>query len=527
MLKQSLKLQIISGIVLLAGLISVLLMQNKPIGDYGNYYYGARFALEGENVCTEVYDSRAFNSHVQKAGETDFFLNHCTVTPQTILFFSPFASIGSARVSKTVFALFSLALFIFAFVLFAKRYFPDPDWKAVAITAIAMLSFYYNFQQGQSWLVVTACLMLAFAKADDAPVLSGFLFAVAILLKISPLFLLFPFFLQRKVKLVVSAAAFWILITVIFAFTFNGGMETLREFYTHSLFRISAGYFSDPYSSSFQSFIVLLRKLMVADEVLNPVAILNSGERFAQFINLFFSIALLTLIAGAWNKSSSLFTKVRIILLFLLLTSGYTSSYSFVVLLPFLLVRDSDLSLVKVILYSVVFIGPPRVFDGTHPVLEEYKMWIMLTLFILETLPQFSFKVVRREQGFAIATLLIFFIGKSFNRPENLPLSYFRPAVINSDFVTGAYLHEDQLHYVVNESGTFKVNQVKMKTAFNGAQWISRNNERFHLHHVNVVIVAERNEELLVLSDYRRGPGLYHLYTMPKTEFARLKIESE
>jgi hypothetical protein len=145
----------------------------------------------------------------------------------------------------------------------------------------------------------------------------------------------------------------------------------------------------------------------------------------------------------------------------------------------------------------------------------------------METLPHFSFKVVRIEQAFAITILLIFFVGKSLNRPENLHLSYFRPSVINSDFVTGAYLHEGQLNYVVNDKGTFKVNQLQMKPAFNGAQWISRNNERFHLHHVNVVIVAERNEELLVLSDYRRGPGLYHLYSMPKSEFARLKIESE
>jgi|GEM_PF-2063995 len=521
------RLSLLAGLIFLVGLLSVFLSQRKAIGDYGNYYYGTKFALNGENVSTDIYDLRVFNAHVQEAGEQNFFLNHCTVTPQTILFYTPFALIHDAQLSKTFFSLFSLIVFLYAFLLFAGKFCPDPDWKVFALTFAGLLCVHYNIQPGQSWLLVAALLMIAISKADDAPFLSGFLFAVAILLKISPLFLLFPFLLQRKVKLVVSAAVFWVLLTAIFALAFTGGSDALREFYTQSLFRISAGYFSDPFSSSFQSFIVLLRKIMVFDEVLNPNAILSWGERIAQVINLCFSGVLLVLIAGSWNQSSPLFSKVRIILLFLLLTSGYTSSYSFIILLPFLLLSDSNLSVTKVILYILVFLGPPRIFDGTHPLLEEYKMWIMLTLFIMETLPYFSFKVVRREQVFAIAALLIFFIGKSLNRPESLPMSYFRPAVINSDFVTGAYLHEDQLHYVVNDNGTFKVNQLQMKPAFNGAQWISRNNERLHLHHVNVVVVAERNEELLVLSDYRRGPGLYHLYTMPKTEFARLKIESE
>jgi hypothetical protein len=152
-------------------------------------------------------------------------------------------------------------------------------------------------------------------------------------------------------------------------------------------------------------------------------------------------------------------------------------------------------------------------------------MWAMLALIIAETVPAFSFRVIRLEQAVVAATLLIFFCLKSLNNPETLQMTYFKPDAINSDFVTGAYIRNDSLNYIVNEKGTFKLKKLFMKPAFNGAEWISRNNEAYKLNHVNVILIAERNEELLVLSDYRRGPGLFHLYSLPKTYFIRLKSE--
>lgn len=525
MMKPSLKLQLIGGILLIAGLISVLLMQNKPLGDYGNYYYGARIAMSGENVLTEVYDSRAFNTNVQEAGEANFFLNHCTVTPQTILFYVPFAFIPGAILSKSVFGIFSLLVFVFAFIRFASRYFPDPDWRTFLLTIAGLLTVHYNIQLGQSWLLVTALIMLAFLKSEKAPVMSGLFFAIAILLKLSPAFLLLIFISRRQWKPVLAAALFSVLFTVGFGLLFNAAFQSLNEFYSHSLMRISGGYFSDPYSSSFQSFIVLLRKLMVHDDVLNTTPLWSGSERSAQFINLIFTGTLMFLIAGSWNQNTGLFARVRILLLFLLLTSGYTSSYSFVIILPFLLSKEDTLSLIKIALYAIVFLAPSRLFDGTNPFLEEYKMWVMLTIFIAETIPAFSFRIIRLEQAAIVGMLLIFFCMKSFNSPETLPMTYYKPEVINSDYVTGAYLRNDSLNYIINENGTFRLKKLVMKPGFNGAGWISRNNEAYKLNHVNVILIAERNDELLVLSDYRRGPGLFHLYSLPKTDFIRLKTE--
>lgn len=525
MLRQSLKLQLISGIILLAGLFSVLMMQNKPLGDYGNYYYGARIAVSGENVLSEVYDSRSFNTHVQEAGERNFFLNHCTVTPQTILFYVPFALISGAILSKSVFGIFSLFVFVFAFIRFASRYFPDPHWRTYLLTIAGLLTVHYNIQLGQSWLLVTALIMFAFLKSEESPVLSGLCFAMAILLKLSPAFLLLILVSRRQWKPVLATASFIALFTLVFGLLFNFGFEALNEFYSHSLMRISGGYFSDPYSSSFQSFIVLLRKLMVHDDVLNTTSWWSGSERTAQFINIIFTGILMFLIAGSWNQKTGLFARVRILLLFLLLTSGYTSSYSFVIILPFLFSKEYALSLLKIGLYTIVFVAPPRLFDGTNPFLEEYKMWVMLALFIAETVPAFSFRVIRLEQAVVAATLLIFFCLKSLNNPETLQMTYFKPDAINSDYVTGAYIRNDSLNYMINENGTFKLKKLVMKPAFNGAEWISRNNEAYKLNHVNVILIAERNDELLVLSDYRRGPGLFHLYSLPKTYFIRLKSE--
>lgn len=526
-MKLTLKLQVVAGFLLIAGLISVWLMQNKPLGDYGNYYYGARIALSGENVLTGIYDSRSFNTHVQEAGESNFFLNHCTVTPQTILFYSPFALIPGAALSKSVFGIFSLLIFVFAFVRFASRYFPEPDWKTYLLTIAALLTIHYNIQLGQSWLAVTALIMLAFLKSEESPVLSGLLFSIAILLKLSPAFLLLIFISRRQWKTVFATGIFCLLFTAGFGLLFNSGFHALNEFYSHSLMRISGGYFSDPYSSSFQSFIVLLRKLMVHDEVLNTSAMWSAGERTAQFIHLIFTAVLCILIAGSWNQNTGVFTRVRILLLFLLLTSGYTSSYSFVILLPFVVGEMKSVNFFKLLLYAMVFLAPARLFDGMNPFLEEYKMWAMLALFIAETVPAFSFRVIRIEQATVAAALLMFFCMKSFSKPETLPMTYFKPQAINSDYVIGAYLRNDSLNYIVNDNGVFMLKNMMMKPAFNSAIWNSRNNEAYKLHHVNVILIAERNDELLVLSDYRRGPGLFHLYSMPVKEFERIKSEAQ
>lgn len=526
MSRYSFKLQIIIGMMLVCGLLSVFLMQRKQLGDYGNYYYGSSFALRGDNLAEQVYDVHSFNSNVLAAGERNFFLNHCTVTPQTILFFVPFAVISNAALSKTVFVLFSLLIFLYAFLRFASRFFPDPDWSALFIVAAGIVCIHYNIQQGQSWLLVTGLLMFAFLKSDDAPVLSGFLFAIAILLKLSPIFLLLIFLVQRKWKLIVSAFVFCVLFSLAFALLFKGGSDVLIEFYSHSLFRLSAGYFSDPYSSSFQSFIVLLRNLFVDDHVLNPLPIWSGTERSVQFVHLCFTGILATLIAGAWNNQTGTFARVRIILLFLLLTSGYTSAYSLVILLPFLSVKEPNLNHIKPFLYAIVLAAPSRLFEGANPFLEQYKMWIMLVLFCVETIPYFTFRVIRKEQAAVAVIMVMFFTLKSLNRPESLPVSYFKPEAIAADYVTEAFMSNDSLHYVINEKGSLKVKAFELKPAFNGAQWQSRNNVEVKLHHVNVILMAQRNEELLILSDYRRGPGLFHLYTMPLAELERLKSES-
>ncbi len=60
-------------VIVLLGL--VLHSINKPIGDFGNYYYASTFLLHGQ-FGDWVYDPSLFNLRIFELGQRDFFLNY-------------------------------------------------------------------------------------------------------------------------------------------------------------------------------------------------------------------------------------------------------------------------------------------------------------------------------------------------------------------------------------------------------------------------------------------------------------------
>lgn len=509
-------------LVFAAGVVFIFMSAKKPISDFGNYYYGAKFAAEGRDVSTDVYDVLQFNTNVAVEGETDFFLNHNTVSPQTMLFYLPFAWIGNPALAKLVFGFLSLGFFLFSLNRFLKRFPVSNQWAMGVIFTAALIPIYYNAVFGQSYLLIAALIMESILLSSTRIWLAAFLLSIAIALKISPAILLVFFLSEKKYRLAGLTVFFWFTWTWLTAVLFTSGTQALSVFYFDSLPRMMNGFISDPYSSSSQGFIVFLRKLCSPDAVLQSETLIAGSERMCALINAVFVLIISIILAGAWKREITIRKKVLLLLLFVNFTSGYGSSYSLLLMLPFIELENDTRSWIRTLLYAIVFMFPPRIFDGTSPFLEQYKLWIFIALFFMEALQKFSFKVIERAQVF-VAVVFLTMVGFRFaQRPEVMTMSYYKPDVISADFVLGAYVENHKIVCLVPTEKGFDKRSVQMdSTALYSTGPFLTLDERYR--HVRFVILASGNDSVFALSDYHRGPGLYHLYHMSKHDFSLFK----
>lgn len=502
------------------GFFSLFMSFRGPLSDFGNYYYGARtMSYRTTESAASVYDVPTFNLMAEQSGERGLFLNHTTVTPQSTIIYRLITWISSAAIAKMIFNVIGFVFFSLVFFRFLRWKNITITWPMVAIIFAAQVPLFYNLAFGQTYLFITGFLLIAIMQADNRPWLSGLLLGISISLKISPAIFLLWFLTQRKYKVVG-----WTLLFCALPFAWllsdpRYSTETIA-FYQNSLPRLMDGFVSDPYSSSFQSVIVFLRKLMLPDAILNPDALINASALTIQIINTIVFVALGYFLAGAWKEKQDLRTKFALLVLFVCITSGYTSTYSLILILPFIIVGNSQRDWIRAALYSIVFVLPPRIFDGYSPFLEEYKLWIFIALFIWEAKPEFSFRRVEKMQLLTGLLLTVIVIFKLSHRPEELPLTYYKPDKANQHYVLNAYVADHSVHYLAYVGNGFQM----FELPYDGiaSDGTAQNN---YTHGVMWKVIGETDKEYLILSDYRRGPGLTHLYTVRKEHFNVLRAK--
>ncbi len=510
--------QICIALFLVCGFFNVFTSFRTPLSDFGNYYYGAKLVSEGKSA-VELYDVMAFNRYAEEQGGTGLFLDHCTVSPQTTLFYQPFALIGNAQLAKSLFNWFGIVFFIFSFYRFLRRYNNEIDWKLCIVLIAALIPLYYNILFGQTYLIIAALLFEVVLNAEKLRWLSGICLGIAIALKISPAILIIWLLSERKFKIVGWTIGFWIFITWLNGALFFWMPHATIQLYTEAMPRMMNGFVSDPYSSSFQGFVVFLRKLMLPDAILNPHALISGTERLVQLINTIFFIGMSIVLVGAWKNAIDWKKKILLLLLFVNITSGYTSTYSLLLMVPFVTfgAERSEFAYsdwIRVMLYAVVLMFPPRIFDGFSPFLEEYKLWIFITLFVMESKPSFSFKRLEIPQMVVGAIFFVMIIFKFTSRPEVFPLRYYHPELVTQDYVLDAILTDGSVTYVSYADGGFREYTIPADE-----EWRSFGRGSINLHGVEMKSIGTDGESMLILSDYHRGPGLFHLYTISTREY--------
>src|SRR5688572_25566477 len=81
--------------------------KDKPIGDFGNYYYGSKVWKEGKDASLLYSDAHWFNEQIRSYGEKDYFENYAPVPPISLIVYYPFTFFES-HTAKIIFNLLGI-----------------------------------------------------------------------------------------------------------------------------------------------------------------------------------------------------------------------------------------------------------------------------------------------------------------------------------------------------------------------------------------------------------------------------------
>lgn len=507
--------------IALAGIVFCVYAFKKPAGDFANYFYSAH-ALRSGDSWNEIYDIFWFN--LQHVGKADF-ANHMPVPPQSLFFYQPFRYCHDLPTAKLIYNLLGVSVFSFAFYRLLRSGILKAKTAVYLLALPALVPLYYNVLFGQAYTYLAAALIGVLLLYHKGHIwLPALLLSAVVALKITPVILLFFFIVRRDWRF---TGAF-LLFSLVFLFlgTLAAGYGTVMKYYVHVLPRLLDGYVSDPYSTSFHGFIVILRRLFSPDALLNPDAPFRLDGPWISLVNGIFVLALLWFVLREIvRRNFSLTDSFYLLLLFLFLTSGYTSTYSFLLLLPFFPQLPPRRAIAVLGLVALVMVLPPRMLDGWPALPAHFKFLLLLpALFLCGENKKMPLPVVARMLlgGMVLLAAIRFF------SPSDIPsIRYFAPGQIKDHFVFrfGAdssgisYASYKQSGITLSQKAAMSLPPLKQLRLLDS---LNRCGEVFLPGHWQARSFYCLGDTVVFLSDYKRGPGLFNIYGMPEAEFEKL-----
>jgi hypothetical protein len=261
------------------GIFFSIFFFNHPVHDYGNYYFGSTFALQGVNI-RDIYEPYKFNLLIRDQPgmlHQEFFDNYAVVPPFTLLFYIPF-TLADVYTSKFAFNIFSVFVFCF-FLLRLLRHQDIQSPFVFLLLLIFIVPFRNNILFGQTYLLVTGFLLAGFVAEEKKKNLAAAIFySLAIAHKISPAILLLYLIARKNFRSVFLTTLFTA--ALFLASVYITGWNFMKEYFLDYIPRMSVNEINNPYATTYQSITILLRNLFIPDQLLNPSAIFNSPVTF-------------------------------------------------------------------------------------------------------------------------------------------------------------------------------------------------------------------------------------------------------
>jgi hypothetical protein len=492
--------------------IAVLLVmaRNAPVGDWGNYYYGSKlFSFFGGSI--KAYDVDTFNHFAEISGGEKMFLSYTQVPPLTILVFYPF-TFFSIGIAKILFLLISYLFCAVAVFKLFKKLNTDLRWTLL-LPLLLFLPMKSNIDQGQLYFLLIGLLSFGWlARENGKLILAGFLFALAIHLKIFPAIILIWLLFEKDWR------TFGITICAVLVL-FLGSLlciegETWNYYGTVILPRLAKGEITNTYASIYQSMQVMLKQLFVPDALHNPTAPFDSVFAF-RFGNLLWTgIVLFATILFSLDKKQDSFSRFSIWLLAGMLISGYGSTYGLLLLVfPLIFILQSKeipqhKKAILLVLVLLVCNIPVTAFMNLHFPFSFLRLWLMIIFSVMLFYffrPRINYFALA---GFAVLLLLL-------NRDQQEQGSkYFlkkEPSLLVTDFsVSGdsilyTYRDVDGLHRSFSMFPEH-ITESKIKDEDKYYIYIYDQQKDFPGEQVTEEMTIN-NKYLLYLSDRNRGPG--------------------
>lgn len=364
--------------------------------DFPNYYTSGKVVAEGTGI-DRLYDDAWFQDQIARYG-MELQGKFSPFPPPTALLFVPLAAFEPLAALR-IMTVLNLLLLIAAMIVLA-RITRGALWESALLILLSGLGLANCFRFGQLYIALSFCLLLGYLlHRRGNPVLAGIAYGVMIPIKYVPLLLVVYYCWKREWGLVISALATAAFVTLISIGVL--GWEIHRQF----LFSVLGGHLQgaltlqDPFSSTFQSFDALLRRLFVAHPDGNPQPVFDM-PMLVPLIKSAIVVAVALLIArSAWllrqtgaNQAALI---VPLLLIGALLVAPASATYHMLILwLPVGLLLAGQATHREnpegywwiLILYTLIGFIPysllaPFEFRGVLAVLAYPRLWLLTALF--------------------------------------------------------------------------------------------------------------------------------------------------
>ncbi|HEX6427734.1 MAG TPA: glycosyltransferase family 87 protein, partial [Niastella sp.] len=283
-----------------------------------------------------------------------------------------------------VFNIFSAVIFLIALTR-AIKYFNIPAWLIWLIPVLFFVPLRNNIFFGQAYLLLFALLLEGFlAYKKGTPILAAFLWAVAIVFKLFPLVIVFFLMAKKQYKQMMYCVTACLLLGIVSVLL--NGFESW-QYYVFTIFpRANSGELNDSYTWLFQSAFMLLKNLLVYDEIQNPQVLFNSTPAFIICMVLFKAAVLAGCVGISLNQKASDWLAFGGWITASMLLSPNGSSYSLILLLiPLLALANSKqvylyISIALLFLISAI---PVRALAGWPLMLQFPRLYLLLLFFLL------------------------------------------------------------------------------------------------------------------------------------------------
>ncbi|EFG32079.2 hypothetical protein HMPREF9021_00485 [Simonsiella muelleri ATCC 29453] len=296
-------------------MINLSLNTDAPGEDLGSSYLGCQLIAHNQTNHLFDYDEAYFNRVNTKAWKdvamsSGYFENiHAYVQiPLWAWSLQPICTNITFKTFNLLFSIIQLICIVLIVELTAKKYTPfflNPLPLSFVMAILSMTTpFQYAVFLTQTHAIFMLLVILSLYYVDNKPKLAGLSLALAVIVKVSPIFIMIYWFINKKFKAIISfSVSTFALITLTISTT---GLNSFTD-YIHSMSRVSKILLLSYNNQSFISFIaykdILLGKISPHEIWRWKILTINNLDKFLSFLILIVLVCLF----GFWSKKYSRF----------------------------------------------------------------------------------------------------------------------------------------------------------------------------------------------------------------------------